>query len=73
MKAQLTSSGFTYNGEIIQGSYTFQNIQRLSETEHQDIYSALMKTPINVPCTITIVPNCITVVTIDGNNITIKY
>ena len=72
-RAILCTKGFMYENKIIQGSYTFQNIEVLSKEEYQDVYRAIMKTPINVPCTVTIVNNSISIVCIDGNNINIKY
>lgn len=73
MKAELTTNGFRYNGNVIQGSYTFSNIKLMGDTEHQTVYSAIMNSPINVPCLITIIPNKITINTVDGNNINISY
>lgn len=72
-RAEVTSRGFIFEGKVIQGSYTFSNIKSLERSEFQDTYSALMQTPISVPCTITIGDKFIVIVCADSSRINITY
>lgn len=73
MKATLTNGGFYLNGKSIQGTYTFSDISLTSSSEHQDVYSAIMKTPVTIPCTVVINKGLITIAGIDNNTIRITY
>lgn len=72
-RAQVTGKGFVCDGKVIQGSYTFSHIKLLDKNEFQDTYSALMQTPISVPCTITVGDTFIAIVCADSSKINITY
>lgn len=72
-RAEVTSKGFVCDGKVIQGSYTFSHIKLLEKNEFQNTYSALMQTPISVPCTITVGDSFIAIVCADFSRINITY
>ncbi len=72
-RAEVTSKGFVCDGKVIQGSYTFSHIKSLERGQFQDTYSALMQTPISVPCSITVGDNFIAIVCADSSRINITY
>lgn len=73
MRAKLTEKGFIHDGNVIQGSYTFTNIKEMGDTQIHTVYSAIMKSPLTIPCLVTIYDDKICISATDGNNIVIGY
>lgn len=72
-RAILTKDGFMVLGKVIQASYIFTNIQKTDEDSERTVYSALMKVPFSMPCSVVITDDNITISALDGNNVHIKY
>lgn len=73
MRANVINDGFVCNGKLIQASYKFDNIAKLEENEHQTVYSAIMTSPLSLPCTIIIDNSSIMIKGINADVIKIHY
>lgn len=73
MRATVSNDGFVCNDKIIQASYKFDNISKIEENEHQTVYSAMMTSPLILPCTIIIDNSSIVIKGINADVIKIHY